>query len=208
MATFFYVLAAIFLLGVMITVHEFGHFIAARMCGIPVREFAIGFGPRICSWKSKKYETVFFLRVIPAGGYCAFYGEDDASGKDKNDPRNQNNFSVWKRMFMVALGPIMNFVLALLAAICLFCYVGEDAGGLYGYAVVQNVTENSPAAEAGIRKDDTILSVNGEDAAGQNAQNLFKATQLIGSYREGDLPLEIVLERDQQKTTVQLTTNN
>ena len=65
----FYILAAILLLGIMVTVHEFGHFMAARLTGIPVKEFAIGFGPKICSWNSKKHETKFFLRCIPMGGY-------------------------------------------------------------------------------------------------------------------------------------------
>lgn len=204
MGTFFYVLAAIFLLGVMVTVHEFGHFIAARMTGIPVKEFAIGFGPKIFSWKSKKHETVFFLRIIPAGGYCAFYGEDDAQGKEKNDPRNLNNHGVWKRMLTIALGPIMNFVLALAAATCLFCYIGEDAGGQYGYAVIQNVSENSPAAQAGIQAGDVILSVNGEDAAGMETQEQFKVQRLIGAYRAGDHPLSLQLERNEEKIAVQL----
>ncbi|MBE5782863.1 MAG: site-2 protease family protein [Clostridiales bacterium] len=205
MGTAFYVIAAIFLLGVMVTVHEFGHFIAARMTGIPVKEFAVGFGPKLCSWKSKKHETLFFLRLIPAGGYCAFYGEDDAEGKEKNDPRNLNNYSVWKRMLTIALGPVMNFVLALLAATCLFCYIGEDVGGQYGYAVIQAVTENSPAAHAGIQAGDMIESINGQDAAGIADGEQFKVQQLIGSYREGDAPLKIVLSRNEEKTTVYLS---
>ena len=80
----FYILAAILLLGIMVTVHEFGHFMAARLTGIPVKEFAIGFGPQILSWSSKKHETKFFLRCIPMGGYCAFYGEDDTEEKEKD----------------------------------------------------------------------------------------------------------------------------
>ena len=64
-----YVLLALLMLGIMVTVHEWGHFIAARLTGIPVREFAIGFGPKLIQWKSKKYETVFTLRLIPAGGF-------------------------------------------------------------------------------------------------------------------------------------------
>ena len=110
-----YVLIGILLLGILIAVHEFGHFIAARLCGIPVKEFAIGFGPRLISWKSKKHETTFSIRPIPLGGFCMFYGDtdDDPDGsKMKDDPRNYSNAAVWKRMLSVISGPLMNFVLA------------------------------------------------------------------------------------------------
>ena len=75
--TILYVLLALVLLGVLITVHEFGHFAAARLCGIPVKEYSIGFGPKLVQWKSKKHETVFSLRPIPLGGYCMSYGDTD-----------------------------------------------------------------------------------------------------------------------------------
>lgn len=68
------VLLAILMLGVMIAVHEAGHFLAARLCGIEVRAFAIGFGPKIIGWTSKKTGTEFSWRIIPLGGFCAFYG--------------------------------------------------------------------------------------------------------------------------------------
>ena len=80
------VLVALLLLGILITVHEFGHYIFARMTGIEVMEFAIGFGPKIVGWTGKS-GTKFALRCIPLGGYCAFYGEDDVEGKATNDPR-------------------------------------------------------------------------------------------------------------------------
>ena len=82
-----YILLAIVLLGVLITVHEFGHFAAARLCGIPVKEYSIGFGPKLVQWKSKKHETVFSIRPIPLGGYCMFYGDtdDDPNGENRGD---------------------------------------------------------------------------------------------------------------------------
>ena len=159
--TTLYVLAAILMLGIMVTVHEAGHFFAARLTGIPVKEFAIGFGPKLLSWKSKKYETQFFLRLIPAGGYCMFYGEDDTQGKEVNDPRAIGHYAVWKRFITVFMGPAMNFLLALVVASALFMAVGEDIGGDYGYAVVQSVGENTPASQAGLRKGDVLLSVTG-----------------------------------------------
>lgn len=196
MATVFYVIAAIFLLGVMVTVHELGHFMAARFTGIPVKEFAIGFGKKIFSWKSKKYDTVFFLRMIPAGGYCMFYGEDDTQEKDKNDPRNLANHKVWKRMLTILMGPVMNFVLALIVAVGLYAVLGEPTVE-YGYAVIQEVTAGSPADQAGIRPMDKIIAVNGVEAKGLTADQTSLAVQsLIASYQEGDAPLHLSILRD------------
>ncbi|HSK68625.1 MAG TPA: site-2 protease family protein, partial [Candidatus Limnocylindria bacterium] len=103
--TFLYVLAAVALFGILITVHEAGHFFAARFMRIPVREFAIGFGPKLLHWKSRKHDTDFYLRAIPLGGYCAFYGEDDAQGEYKDDPRAFGRYPVWKRLVTIAMGP-------------------------------------------------------------------------------------------------------
>ena len=86
--TILYILYAVLLLGVLITVHEFGHFIAARLTGIAVKEFSIGFGPKLLQWRSKKHDTLFSLRPIPMGGYCMFYGdtEDDPKGEKQDEP--------------------------------------------------------------------------------------------------------------------------
>ena len=120
-----YVLIGILLLGILIAVHEFGHFIAARICGIEVMEFAIGMGPKLIGWTGKS-GTKFSLRCIPLGGFCAFYGEDDVEGKTKDDPRAYSKQNVWKRIFTVAMGPMMNFVLALVVAFGFFFFLGEN----------------------------------------------------------------------------------
>ena len=88
-----YVLLAIVLLGVLIMVHELGHFMASRLCGIAVKEFSIGFGPKLLQWKSKKHETLFSIRPIPLGGYCMFYGDtdDDPQGYTKWRPLSDFN---------------------------------------------------------------------------------------------------------------------
>ena len=91
-----YILLALLLLAILITVHEFGHFVAARLMKIEVREFAIGMGPKIIGWKSKKYETDFSIRAVPLGGFCAFYGEDDTKGESQDDPRAFPKQNVWK----------------------------------------------------------------------------------------------------------------
>lgn len=199
--TFLFVLAAIVMLGIMVTVHEAGHFWAARLTSIPVKEFAIGFGPKILSWKSKKHETQFFLRLIPAGGYCMFYGEDDIAEKEKDDPRSMNNFPVWRRIVTVFAGPVMNFVLALIVASSIFLVQGEAKYTCY--TVVESVTQGSPAELAGFQPQDVITAVNGEDAAGMDETGkTYKLSALIGRYREGDAPLTLTVRRGEETLTL------
>ena len=202
--TILYVLAAVLMLGIMVTVHEAGHFWAARMTGIPVKEFAIGFGPKILSWKGKKHETQYFLRLIPAGGYCMFYGEDDTKGDEaQNDPRAMGNYAVWRRILTVLAGPVMNFLLALLVATAIFISVGEDTNGEYGYTVIQSVTPGSPADQAGLKPQDVILSVNGEDARGLSDDGTaYRISSLIDAYRPGDPPLTLAVQRGDEQLTL------
>ena len=152
-----YVLIGILLLGILIAVHEFGHFIAARLSGIEVMEFAIGMGPKLIGWTGRS-GTKFSLRAIPLGGFCAFYGEDDVQGKAKDDPRAYNKQNIWKRIFTVAMGPVMNFVLAFVVAFAFFFCLGE----LLPVPTVDSLMEGYPAAEAGLLPGDRIIAVNGE----------------------------------------------
>ena len=148
------VLVALLLLGILITVHEFGHYIFARMTGIEVMEFAIGFGPKIVGWTGKS-GTKFALRCIPLGGYCAFYGEDDVEGKATNDPRAFGKQPVWKRMLSVLMGPGMNFLLPLVVLV-LYFWIGGVTGT---EALVADVEQGGPAYTAGLQAGDIILSV-------------------------------------------------
>ncbi len=153
-----YILLGVLLLGIVVAVHEFGHFMAARLTGIEVMEFAIGMGPKMFGWTGKK-GTKFSVRWIPFGGYCAFYGEDDVDGKAKDDPRAYNKQAVWKRMLTVLMGPAMNLVLAFVAAV-IFCWA---SGLMTGYPVIGSVEENGPAQQAGILPGDVVIQVNGLD---------------------------------------------
>ena len=192
--TIFYVLLALILLGVLITVHEFGHFAAARLCGIPVKEFAIGFGPKILKWKSKKHDTVFALCPIPLGGYCMFYGDtdDDPDGtKRKNDPRNYTNAAVWKRMLSVASGPLMNFVLAFIVAVVLLAVYG----GVATTPFIAQVTPDLPAAQAGLQAGDIFVSVRGQDMTGLSTTEVSNA---IGDISNGETVEMSVLRGEEQ----------
>ena len=183
-----YVLIGILLLGILIAVHEFGHFIAARICGIEVMEFAIGMGPKLIGWTGKKSGTKFSLRAIPLGGFCAFYGEDDTEGKYVDDPRAYNRQNVWKRLFTVAMGPMMNFVLAFAVALGFYW----TSGMLEVLPTIAEVAPNQPAAVAGILPGDRIIAVDGVDYTSADVPAIQSALATNGEpvsvtiRREGD----------------------
>jgi regulator of sigma E protease len=175
MATILYILLAIVLLGVLIMVHEYGHFIAARLTGIEVKEFSVGLGPKLLQRKSKKRETLFTLRLIPMGGYCMFYG-DETDQQNADDPRAFDKAKVWKRMVTVFSGPLMNMVLAFVLAL------GLMAG--YGYTAAQpflaQVEAAMPAEQAGLKVGDVITAVDGAPVAIGDASALSQAITNIG----------------------------
>lgn len=181
-----YIIIGILLLGILIAVHEFGHFIAARATGIEVMEFAIGMGPKLFGWTSKKSGTKFSLRCIPLGGFCAFYGEDDVEGKSVDDPRAYGKQNVWKRIITVAMGPLMNFVLAFVVAFSFFFFLGE----MVNVPTVGSLMEGYPAAQAGLLPGDRIIAVNGTDMSGADVYAVSAAlaqgdTAAVTVLREG-----------------------
>lgn len=109
-----YILLAILFFGLLVIIHEFGHFAVAKACGIRVEEFSAGFGPEI--FCAQKGETKYSLRCIPFGGYCAMTGEDGES----EDPRAFVNQPVWKRLLVLAAGSFMNFLLGFVIVLCLY----------------------------------------------------------------------------------------
>ena len=109
-----YVIIAILIFGVLIAIHEFGHFSVAKLCGVKVNEFAVGMGPAI--WKKQKGETLYALRAIPLGGYCAMEGEDG----DSDDPRAFTAQPAWKRILILCAGSFNNFLLGLVVIFCLY----------------------------------------------------------------------------------------
>ncbi len=198
--TILYVLIAILLVGILIIVHEAGHFWAARLTGIAVREFSVGFGPLVFSRTGKKHGTQFSLRLIPMGGFCAFYGEDDVTGEHASDPRSYNRQSVWKRMITVVMGPGMNFILAFVVLALYFAI----AGGAVPADVpsLQAVTPDSPAAIAGLQAGDVVAEVNGSNVLDGTTETLLTA---LGSYQAGDPPLHLVIDRGGQTVETDVT---
>lgn len=152
MTTFLSILAALLVLSVFVVVHELGHFLAGRLLGFTVLEFAIGMGPAIL--KKEKNGITYSLRAFPIGGMCRFYGEDE----EAKDGRSFFAHAVWKRIIVVAAGPVMNILAAIL-----FATVSLMGYGVYvDVPTVQELaSETSPAALAGIEPGDVLHAING-----------------------------------------------
>ena len=149
-----YILLAILVLLVMITVHELGHYIAGKIFGFGIEEFAIGFGPKLFSKKRKSGE-LFSVRLLPIGGFCAFVGED----KDDTDPKAFNNKKPWQRIIVLISGALMNYLLALVLIITMLAVWGQPS--LMTYKV-----EPAPvgiSAENSFYDRDVIIKANGKN---------------------------------------------
>ena len=199
-----YIILALLLLAILIVAHEFGHFMAARLMKIDVREFAVGFGPKLVGWKSKKYETTFAIRAIPMGGYCSFYGEDDATGESRDDPRRFGKHNVWKRMFVILMGPVMNFVLAFAVAVVLIWCTGvTTATDKVEYdPFIQSVLASGPAHDAGMLAGDQVLEINGKNMMDGTMDTLLNT---ISSWKAGDGPLVMKILRGGETLELSMT---
>lgn len=170
--------------GAIVTIHEFGHFLAARLCGIRVNEFAIGMGPAI--FKKQGKVTLFSIRILPIGGYCSM-GEDDE--QSLSDPDHFRNKPVWARMIVILAGPFMNFVLGFILGIVILL-----ADGKYISTDIAQITEGSDAASK-LALDDTITRVNG--------RAVFTAGDIVyvlSSDEDGIVDFEVI--RNGQKMAV------
>lgn len=153
MTTFLSILAALLVLSVFVVVHELGHFLAGRLLGFTVLEFSVGMGPAIL--KKEKNGILYALRAFPIGGMCRFYGEDE----EAKDGKSFSSHPVWKRIIVVAAGPVMNILAAIL-----FATVSLMSYGVYvDIPTVQELaSETAPAAIAGIEPGDVLYAINGK----------------------------------------------
>lgn len=146
-----YFLLIVLVFGVLIFIHEFGHFMAARLCGVAVKEFAVGMGPTIFSWKSKKYDTKYGLRLFPIGGFVSMVGEDEES-EEENAFCNKK---VWKRIVIVLAGPIMNLLLGFL----LMTVIVFSQGNLASTTIAK--FEEGAVSSQKLQVGDEIVKVDG-----------------------------------------------
>ena len=180
----------IIILGAIILIHEGGHFLFAKKMGVYVYEFAIGMGPRIWSHQSKKDETLYSIRLIPIGGFVSLAGEEVED--DKKVPKNKKLQAKkpWQRFLIMFFGPGFNFI----SAILMLFAIGLFWGAPKMDPILYDVTENSRAYEAGLRKNDTILEVNGHKISTSDDIALYlavdqhkKATTFKVQQQDGDI---------------------
>ena len=177
-----YILAAILIFGVLIAVHELGHFVAAKLCGVKVNEFSIGMGPLL--WQKRKGETEYSLRALPIGGYCAMEGEDEDTGDSRSFVRQ----GFWKKFIILAAGSLMNFVAGVV--IILLLYAG--ATGFYTDKLVGFAPEFALRGEDGLMEGDIFYKIDGYRTYLRGDASLFL------SYHKGDtIDLEVI--RDGEK---------
>ena len=151
----------ILVLGITVSIHEFGHFICAKKSKVHVYEFSIGMGPLIKKWTRKNDETQYSIRLFPIGGYVSMAGEDTDEYDDDKIPDDKKLMNKpWKNKFMtVVAGIVMNFILA----IFVFFIVGLVAGVPSNKAYISEIQEDSPAYTSGLKENDEILKVNGKN---------------------------------------------
>lgn len=151
MARLLYILFAVVLFGIMIAIHEFGHFFTAKLFNVKVNEFAIGMGPTI--WSKQRGETRYSLRVLPVGGFCAMEGEDEDTG----DPRAFTKQKSWKKVTILCAGSVMNFLMGLVIVVLL--YLGVSAVRV---PVITEFVDGFPLnSETGLMVGDRIVKIDG-----------------------------------------------
>ena len=181
MTTALYAILGILIFGVLIGVHEFGHFAVAKLCGVKVLEFSLGMGPAL--WQKQGKETLYSLRLIPFGGYCAMMGEDEES----DDPRAFTNQPHWKRILILVAGAAMNFLLGLVIVIILY-------SGAYGFrtSVIEDFMPACPYERAdGLHKGDEFYKIDG--------RRIYMQMDVGDFLDQGNGVYDLVMIRDGQK---------
>lgn len=176
---------AILLFSFLIFIHEFGHFITAKLSGVQVNEFAIFMGPPIVKWK--RGETQYSIRCFPIGGYCAMEGEDEAS----DNPRAFGNAKWWKRLIILLAGSFMNFVAGVLIMVIVFMPAKQ-----FVVPVIDSISEFCTIDE--LHEGDKILEIDGEKIYVQSDFSM------ILSLNSGDVH-DLVVERNGKKVVLEDT---
>ncbi len=170
---------AILFFGVIIIIHEFGHFTCAKLFGVKVNEFSIGMGPAF--FKKKKGETTYALRCLPIGGYVSMEGEDE----DSEDERAFNKKPVWQKMIIVVAGAVMNLILGIvIMAIMLSC-----STELIGTNTVKSFYDNAESRQYGLREGDRFVKIDGHRVWSERDLSFLMS-------RSEDGVFDFVVERD------------
>ncbi len=162
MTTVFFIVVAILIFGFLIATHEAGHFAAAKLLGVKVNEFSIGMGP--CLISRQKGETLYSLRALPIGGFCAMEGEDE----DSPDPRSFGRAKTWRKLVILCAGAGMNFLTGVVILLCL----NLPAQG-YVMPTIAGFTEGFGLEDCGIHAGDQVLAIDGHPIYAYSNLSLF-----------------------------------
>ncbi|MFP4660971.1 MAG: RIP metalloprotease RseP [Halanaerobiales bacterium] len=195
----------IVVLGILVFIHEFGHYLTAKLVGIRVEEFALGFGLKLIS--TTKGETVYSIRAIPLGGFCKMTGEtlpDENMSEEekaiyyetKEEGRTFDQKSPWQRFMVIFNGPLMNFVLAILISSLILFFYGLPIEGVNSN-VMGDIVPGAPAAEAGLRVGDMVVEINE-----QKVENWNDLETIIKQSDGGKLNFVVI--RNGQEITLEI----
>lgn len=195
--SFWYIILAIFVFGILIFIHELGHFLCARACGVEVKEFSIGMGPKLISWESKANKTElsfkseptkYSLRLLPIGGYVSMLGEDEES-----DSENAfGNKSVWKRLAITVAGPLMNLLLGFLVMIVMV----TSADQLYSNTIYYPENTDAVSISFGLENEDKIVKI------GKTGVHTWYDVNYEITY-QGSQPVDVTVIRNGQKIVIE-----
>lgn len=199
----------ILILGAIVLVHEFGHFIFSKLFGVYVYEFSIGMGPKILHHKKKKGETEYCLRLIPIGGFVSLAGEDADDNSKIPDDRKLYNKPVWQRFIIMVAGATFNFIFAFVLLFVMALIYGSTSTK----PVIANVVENGRAELAGVKIGDTIISIDGEKTSSWSEVQLYiqmsggKAMDFVlkdasGNKKNVTITPEVIEDEDGNKSFI------
>lgn len=202
------ILGFLLVLPIIIIVHEFGHFLFARLTGVKVEAFSIGFGKELIGWNDKK-GTRWRISLIPLGGYVRLFGQADTPQEEGKELKKAKKLSkeeqkvhfehkkLYQKFLIVFAGPLFNFLFTYLIFVLMFTLNGKPEIK----NIVGNVMKDTPAAEAGIKKDDRIAAVNNQET--KTFDEIKKQVSL--SQKEGKKEISLKLQRKQSFINVKLT---
>lgn len=196
-------LSFIVIISIIVFIHEFGHYYIAKLCGVKIETFSIGFGKELFGWNDKS-GTRWKVSLLPLGGYVKMFGDagaasnpDDKTLKKLTKKQREHAFhykNLWQKSAIVVAGPAANFILAIVILAGLFNYYGRPETS----TLIAQVAEDSPAAQAGLQAGDTITELDGESVT------YFRDIQGIVQLHP-NIPIELVYLRDNQQVTTSIT---